>query len=47
MYRMYLYKASLFAFGAALIVLGIVIVSQREVLITPLAYFAGAVFRGE
>ncbi|MBO6229566.1 MAG: DUF308 domain-containing protein [Ruminiclostridium sp.] len=43
MYRMYLYKASLFAFGAALIVLGIVIVSQREVLITPLAYFAGAV----
>ncbi|MBR5089498.1 MAG: DUF308 domain-containing protein, partial [Ruminiclostridium sp.] len=43
MYRMYLYKAALFAFGAALLILGIIIVSQREVLITPLAYFAGSV----
>ena len=43
MYKMYLYKALLFGFGAAMLVLGIIIVSQREVLITPLAYFAGAV----
>jgi uncharacterized membrane protein HdeD (DUF308 family) len=43
MYKMYLYKAALFAFGAALLILGIIIVSQREVLITPLAYFAGSV----
>ena len=41
MYKMYLYKASLLAFGAAMLTLGIVIVSQREVLITPLAFFAG------
>lgn len=41
MYKMYLYKASLLAFGVAMFTLGIVIVSQREVLITPLAYFAG------
>ena len=41
MYKIYLYKAALFALGAAMLVLGIVIVSQREVLITPLAYFAG------
>lgn len=43
MYRMYLYKAALFAFGAALLTLGIIIVSQREVLVNPLAYFAGTV----
>ena len=43
MYKMYLYKAALFAFGAALLTLGIIIVSQREVLMTPLAYFAGTV----
>ncbi len=43
MYRIYLYKAALFALGAAMVVLGIIIVSQREVLMTPLAYFAGAV----
>ncbi|MBQ3842830.1 MAG: DUF308 domain-containing protein [Ruminiclostridium sp.] len=43
MYRIYLYKALLFALGAAMLTLGIVIVSQREVLITPLAYFAAAV----
>lgn len=43
MYRIYFYKAALFAFGAALLTLGIVIVCQREVLITPLAYFAAAV----
>ncbi|MBQ9482575.1 MAG: DUF308 domain-containing protein [Ruminiclostridium sp.] len=43
MYKMYLYKAALFAFGAALLTLGIIIVSQREVLMAPLAYFAGAV----
>ena len=41
MYKMYLYKASLLAFGTAMLILGIVIVSQREVLITPLVYFAG------
>lgn len=43
MYKIYLYKAAVFAFGAALLTLGIIIVSQREVLITPLAYFAAAV----
>lgn len=43
MYKVYLYKAALFALGAAMLTLGIVIVSQREVLMTPLAYFAGAV----
>jgi len=43
MYRIYFYKALLLALGAAMLTLGIVIVSQREVLITPLAYFAGAV----
>ena len=43
MYKMYLYNAALFAFGAALLTLGIIIVSQREVLMAPLAYFAGAV----
>ena len=41
MYKMYLYKASLLMFGIAMLTLGIVIVSQREVLITPLVYFAG------
>ena len=41
MYKLYLYKAALFAFGTAMLTLGIVIVSQREVLITPLAFFAG------
>ncbi len=41
MYKMYLYKASLLAFGVAMLTLGIVIVTQREVLITPLVYFAG------
>ena len=43
MYRIYLYKAALFALGAAMLTLGIIIVSQREILMTPLAYFAGAV----
>ena len=43
MYKVYLYKAALFALGAAMLTLGIIIVSQREILMTPLAYFAGAV----
>ena len=43
MYRIYLYKAALFALGAAMLTLGIIIVTQREILMTPLAYFAGAV----
>ena len=43
MYRVYLYKTALFAAGAALLALGIVILSQREVLLGPLAYFSGAV----
>ena len=43
MYRIYLYKAALFALGVTMVTLGIIIVSQREVLMTPLAYFAGAV----
>ena len=43
MYRMYFYKAALFAAGAALVILGIVIISQRELLIAPLSAFAAAV----
>lgn len=43
MYKVYLYKAALFALGAAMLTLGIIIVSQREILMAPLAYFAGAV----
>ena len=43
MYKVYLYKAALFALGAAMLTLGVIIVSQREILMTPLAYFAGAV----
>ena len=43
MYRIYLYKASLLVLGAAMLTLGIVIVCQRELLITPVAVFSGAV----
>lgn len=43
MYRIYLYKAGLFACGTALLVLGIVIVVQRELLLTPLAVIGGTV----
>ncbi|MCM1334423.1 MAG: DUF308 domain-containing protein [Bacteroides sp.] len=43
MYRIYLYKAGLFAFGVALLILGIVIVVQRELLLTPLAVIGGTV----
>lgn len=44
MYKVYLYKAALFALGLTMLALGIIIVTQREILMTPLAYFAGAVF---
>ena len=43
MYRSYLYKASLLVLGAAMLTLGIVIVCQRELLITPVAVFSGTV----
>lgn len=43
MYRIYFYKAGLFAYGAALLVLGIVIVVQRELLLTPMAVIGGTV----
>lgn len=43
MYRIYLYKAGLFACGTALLVLGIIIVVQRELLLTPLAVIGGTV----
>lgn len=43
MYRIYLYKAGLFACGTALLVLGIIITVQRELLLTPLAVIGGTV----
>jgi len=43
MYKMYLYKAALLAFGLALLVMGIIIIVQREVLLKPLAIIGGAV----
>lgn len=43
MYRIYLYKAGLFACGTALLVLGIIIAVQRELLLTPLAVIGGTV----
>lgn len=43
MYRIYLYKAALFAYGTALLVLGIIIIVQRELLLTPLAVIGGTV----
>ncbi len=43
MYRIYLYKAVLFAYGTALLVLGIIITVQRELLLTPLAVIGGTV----
>lgn len=43
MYKVYLYKAALFSVGAALLTLGIIIVCQREVLLTPLTVIGGTV----
>ena len=43
MYKMYLYKAALLAFGLLLLIIGIVITVQREVLIKPLTIIGGSV----
>lgn len=43
MYRVYVYKSALAAVGAAMITLGIIIVCQREILLTPLTIIGGTV----
>ena len=43
MYKMYLYKAALLVFGLLLLIIGIIITVQREVMIKPLTIIGGSV----